>query len=262
MKILFLGDIVGKAGRKMVEKYLPGLKSKYQIDFVIANGENATHGKGLIEHHYQQLLNAGVDCVTLGNHYASKSEIEEYIEGADALIRPYNIKKEFPGAGTVLFEVGETRVRITNLLGRIFMIEEVENPLQALNEILENEEPSDIHIVDFHAETTSEKEALGWAMDGKVSAILGTHTHVQTHDERILPLGTGYISDVGMCGPNQGILGASKEKMIQRIFYDTPTRYEIENEKGSILSFVVLDIDEELGTTRSIKGFSIVDEHI
>lgn len=262
MKILFIGDIVGKSGRQIVGKYLPDLIKKYQINFVIANGENATHGKGLIEHHYEQLLKMGIDVITLGNHYASKNEIQDYIEGADCLIRPYNILKEFPGVGTAVYEVNDIRIRITNLLGRVFMQEEVKNPFDALNEIIENEEKTEIHIVDFHAEATSEKQALAWAFDGKVTAVLGTHTHVQTHDERVLKNGTAMMCDVGMCGPYNGILGASRDIMIERAWHDTMLRYDVEKEKGAILSAVVLDVNEELGTTNSIKSISIVDEHI
>ena len=261
MRILFLGDIVGKSGRAMINAHLKEWKKTYRIDFVIANGENATHGKGLIEHHYQQLLHAGIDCITLGNHYNSKNEIAQFIDGADCLVRPYNLSKEFPGVGTVLFEFEDLRIRVTNLLGQAFMNEEVQNPFDAMNEILEKEETSDVHIVDFHGEATGEKQAFAWAFDGKVTAVIGTHTHVQTHDDRILKQGTGFVCDAGMCGPYYGILGAKRDAMIERAWHHVPVRYEVENEPGSIMNGVVIETDSN-GLTKSIKTISLFDEHI
>lgn len=262
MKILFIGDIVGKSGRTMVINNLPSLIKKYNIDFVIANGENATHGKGLIENHYNQLLKSGIDVITLGNHYNSKSEINEFINGADYIIRPFNLLNEFGGVGTAVYEVGDIRIRITNLLGEAFMLEEVNNPFESLKYIVDNEEKADIHIVDFHAEATGEKQALGWAFDGEVTAVIGTHTHVQTHDERILKKGTAFMCDVGMCGPNNGILGAKKEVVIGRLWNKEKIRYEIEKELGSILNAVVIEADENTGKALSIKSITLFDEHI
>ncbi len=262
MRLLFIGDIVGKSGRSVVKAHLPELIKKYQIDFVIANGENVTHGKGLIEHHYEQLLQMGIDCITLGNHYESKSEITEYLEGAEHLIRPYNLKKNYPGVGTAVFEVDNFRIRVTNLLGQAFMLEEVNNPFDALKEIIEQEEPADIHIVDFHAEATGEKQALGWAFDGEVTAVIGTHTHVQTHDERILAKGTAFMCDVGMCGPLNSVLGAKKETMIARAWKGEKVRYELSPEKGSVLSAVLIDVNPDLGLATAIKSIILFDEHI
>lgn len=261
MRLLFIGDIVGKSGRNMVFKYLPELIKKYQIDFVIANGENVTHGKGLIEHHYHQLVSNGIDCITLGNHYESKNEILEYLEGADHLVRPYNIKKDYPGVGTAVFELDDIRIRVTNLLGQSFMLEEVENPFEALDSII-NDSQDEIHIVDFHAEATGEKQSLAWAFDGKITALIGTHTHVQTHDERILPQGTAFMCDVGMCGPYNGILGAKREVMINRAWKNEVLRYDVENEKGSVLSAVVITIDEDSKKATAIKSVLLYDEHI
>lgn len=262
MKILFIGDIVGKSGRTIVMNNLPSLIKKYNIDFVIANGENATHGKGLIENHYNQLLKAGIDVITLGNHYNSKSEINEFINGADYLIRPYNLISEFGGVGTSVYEVGDIRIRITNLLGEAFMLEEVNNPFDSLKSIIDNEEKADIHIVDFHAEATGEKQALAWAFDGQVTAVIGTHTHVQTHDERILKKGTAFMCDVGMCGPYNGILGAKKDVVIGRLWNKEKIRYEIESEKGTVLNAVIINVDENDGTALSIKSITLFDEHI
>lgn len=252
MRILFLGDIVGKNGRRIVEEHLGELVKKYRADLVIANGENATHGKGLIENHYHELLKCGIDVITLGNHYNGKDEIKEYIEGADQLVRPYNIKNDLGGEGSIVIDVNNVSVRITNLLGAVYMNEEVESPFDSLQNILQ-EEKADIHIVDFHAEATGEKQALAYAFDGKVSAVLGTHTHVQTRDNRILENGTGFISDVGMCGPYNGILGTKKDSVIARTWHHEKARFEIDDDDDSIISAVIMEFNNELGTCESIN---------
>ena len=190
MKILFIGDIVGIVGRRMIHDHLNTFVEKYHIDFVIANAENATHGKGLIRHHYEELIDDGIDAITLGNHYDNKSEIRRYIDSADRLIRPLNLIHEYPGEGSILFEYNGITIRVTNLLGSAFMDENVNNPYYSLLELINNEEKADIHIVDYHAEATGEKLCLAYALDGKVSAVLGTHTHVQTRDYQILENGT------------------------------------------------------------------------
>lgn len=252
MKILFIGDIVGKVGRRLIKEKVPYYVNKYGIDFVIANGENATHGKGLVKHHYDELINAGVDVVTLGNHYDSKSEITRYINGADRLVRPVNLLKDFPGDGTALYDLDGVSIRVTNLLGSAFINKEVNSPYLAMLDVLADEEPADIHIVDLHAEATGEKQCLAYELDGKVSAVLGTHTHVQTADARILPNGTAYISDVGMCGFADGILGDTKESVIPKILYGKKSKFEPPNEGRGVFSAVVIDIDEMTGKSRSI----------
>ena len=262
MNILMIGDIVGKNGRLVVNKLLPSIKKKYNIDFVIANGENATHGKGLIENHYQYLLNSGIDVITLGNHYNSKSEIADYINGAEYLIRPYNLKVDFPGVGTSIYEVNGYLIRVTNLLGCAFMSEEVNSPYEALENIIKNEEHADIHIVDFHAEATGEKQSLTWAMDGKVSAIIGTHTHVQTRDYRILPNGTAMMSDVGMCGPYNGVLGTKKETVIKKLWLNEKSRFEIDDKDDSLFNAVVLTIDGNSGKCEKITPIYLIENHI
>ena len=187
MRILFLGDIVGKIGRNAVKANLPSLIKKHQIDFVIANAENATHGKGLIEKHYEELLSSGVDAITLGNHYRGKYQIDAYIDDALNLVRPLNLLNDFGGEGTKLFDVNGVLVRVSNVLGASFMKEEVKSPYQSLNELLEDIKDEDsIHIVDFHAEATGEKMCFGYVFDGRVSAVIGTHTHTQTNDAKIL----------------------------------------------------------------------------
>lgn len=252
MKILFIGDIVGKVGRRMVKEKVPYFVNKYNIDFVIANGENATHGKGLIKHHYDELLSSGVDVITLGNHYDSKNEIRRYIDRVDRLIRPINLLHEYPGVGTEIYDLDGVTIRVTNLLGSAFMDENVNSPYLAMLNVLQDEEMANIHIVDFHAEATGEKQCLAYALDGKVSAILGTHTHVQTCDAKILPKGTAFISDVGMTGFADGVLGDTVESVVPKIVYGEKSKFTPPDEGRGLFSAVVIDIDEQTGTANSI----------
>ena len=252
MKILFIGDIVGKVGRRMVKEKVPYFVNKYNIDFVIANGENATHGKGLIKHHYDELLSSGVDVITLGNHYDSKNEIRRYIDRVDRLIRPINLLNEYPGVGTEIYDLDGVTIRVTNLLGSAFMDENVNSPYLPMLNVLQDEEMANIHIVDFHAEATGEKQCLAYALDGKVSAILGTHTHVQTCDAKILPNGTAFISDVGMTGFADGVLGDTVESVVPKIVYGEKSKFTPPDEGRGLFSAVVVDIDEQTGTANSI----------
>lgn len=245
MRILFFGDVVGKVGRAALKNYLPKLVDKYQIDFVIANGENATHGKGLIEKHYYELLDAGVDAITLGNHYYSKNLIAKYIDDADALIRPLNITSSLGGVGSRLFEVNGVNIRITNILGTAFMKEEVIQPYLSLKELLDSIEGEDsIHIVDYHAEATGEKMCFAYTFDGLVSAIVGTHTHIQTNDARILENGTGYITDVGMCGAYNGVLGFERTSVINKTIFGNEARFELKENDTNLINAVVIDVDD------------------
>ena len=252
MKILFIGDVVGRVGRRMLKERIPYYVNKYEIDFVIANGENATHGKGLNRNHYFELLDAGVDVITLGNHYMSKSEILRYIDGVDRLVRPLNLLKEFPGEGSVVFEVNDVSVRVTNVMGSAFMGEDVNSPYYSVITLLSEEEPVTIHIVDFHAEATGEKQALAFALDGKVSAVLGTHTHVQTNDAHILPKGTAFISDVGMTGYADGVLGSTSETVVNKLIYGQQSKFQTPDEGRGLFSAVVIDIDDISGLAKQI----------
>lgn len=252
MKILFIGDVVGRVGRRMLKERIPYYVDKYDIDFVIANGENTSHGKGLTRNHYFELLDYGVDAITLGNHYLSKNEITRYINQVDRLVRPNNLLKEFPGEGSVVFEVNNISIRVTNILGSAFMEEVVNSPYYSLLTLLDEEEPSTIHIVDFHAEATGEKQALAFALDGKVSAVLGTHTHVQTSDAHILPHGTAFISDVGMTGFVDGILGSTSETVVDRIVYGKKSVFETPEEGKGIFSAVVINVDDISGLAKQI----------
>ena len=260
MKILFIGDIVGKVGRRMIREKLPYFVKKYDIDFVIANGENTTHGKGLIRHHYDELIDAGVDVITLGNHFDSKNEIVKYIDRTDRLIRPINLIRPFPGEGTALFDLDGVTVRVTNVLGSAFIKEEVNSPYLSTLELLETAEPSNIHIIDFHAEATGEKQSYAYALDGKVSAVIGTHTHVQTNDAKILPNGTAFISDVGMTGYNDGVLGFDKDSVIRSNLYGEKSKFTPPDDGRGLLSAVVIDIDELSGKANDIFNVYYVEE--
>ncbi len=261
MKVLFLGDIVGKVGRRVVVNNLEKLVKKYQVDFVIANGENATHGKGLIEKHYYELLNAGIDCITLGNHYLSKDNLLTYIEDADALVRPLNISKRIGGEGSRLFEVHGVKIRVTNILGTAFMKEEVSSPYYSLKSLIDSIESEDsIHIVDYHAEATGEKMCFGYAFDGLVSAVLGTHTHVQTNDAKILKNGTAFISDVGMCGAANGVLGFEKNSVIRVTMFGEKDRFGFDENDQGMVNGVVIDIDELSHKAREIVAIKLMED--
>lgn len=240
MNILFIGDVFSAIGREMIDQYLPLLKKKYQIDFVIANVENATHGKGLIKKHYDEFLFQGISFMTMGNHTFAKKELFQYIDEADRLIVPYNQPKALPGVGSREIMFQNRKIRVTNLIGITFMDGKSQNPFEAIDEILK-EDQSDIHIIDFHAEATSEKVALGYYLDGKVAAVLGTHTHVTTADEKILPHGTAFQCDVGMTGPYHSAIGCDVEGIIKRMKMGIMTPFQVAEGMGqfraTLLSF-------------------------
>ena len=257
MNILFIGDIVSKVGRQMCERYIPILRNKYDIDVVIANGENVAHGKGINASLYNKLLSFGIDIITMGNHFASKMESNTFYKNADKLVRPLNIDKIAPGLGSRVFDVKGVKLRVTNILGRVFINElSPSNPYDAMDNLLENCN-EDFHFVDFHAEATAEKMAFGWNYDGKISCLIGTHTHVQTADERILPQGTGYLTDAGMTGASDGIIGARRDTMIYRNKTGFPAKYEVQEGSGQ-LNGCVITLDEN-GKTTSMKRIFISD---
>ncbi|MGI6714049.1 MAG: TIGR00282 family metallophosphoesterase [Bacilli bacterium] len=251
IKILFIGDIVARVGRRLVKKLLPDLIKKHQIDFVIANGENTTHGRGLTFHHYQELKQAGIDVITLGNHYDDRDEIRTFLDGGSDVIRPLNLTRDYPGVGSAVFDNGEVRIRVTNILGMAFMDEIVENPFVSLDRLLRDCPLDEIHIVDFHAEATAEKKAFAYAFDGRVSAIIGTHTHIQTRDAQILKKGTAYITDVGMTGPEPSVLGVKPDIIIKRFWHGEQKFFDYDNKASGVFSGVILTFDKH--TTQAIK---------
>lgn len=263
MRILFFGDIVGELGRSALGRALPLLKRKYQPDFVIANGENASHGRGLNESHYRYLTNLGIDCITLGNHYHDKVAIDDYIDDVDNLVRPLNVKNYAHGVGSALFEVGGVLVRVTNLLGTAFMNEEVNSPIEVLDKLLEeHEDEISIHIVDYHAESTSEKQIFGHYFDGRVSAVLGTHTHVQTSDMHVLPHGTAFCTDVGMSGELDSVIGFNPDSVIEKIVFGKKEPFMLDKHGTAIVNGVVMDFDLETYACSSITPIYLREENL
>jgi len=252
MNILFIGDIVGSPGREAIEKLLPGLQEEFALQFVIANAENAAGGSGVTQRVAEDLFSSGVDVLTSGDHIWKKREIFEFINQEERILRPINFPSGAPGRGSGIFKTkGGVKVGVINVNGRVFM-EALENPFRttlAAQEILSQE--TKIIIVDIHAEATSEKVALGWYLDARVSAVLGTHTHIQTADERILPQGSAYITDVGMTGPCDSVIGRRKEDVLERFLTSIPVRFEVAKENIQ-LQGVVLEIDENTGKAKSI----------
>jgi metallophosphoesterase (TIGR00282 family) len=253
MKILFIGDIVGEPGRKALKRGLLPLIDKLKIDFVIANAENAAGGFGVTRQVCDEIFEAGVNILTSGNHIWDKKEAIQYIREEKRLLRPANYPEEAPGYGSVVAETpaGE-KIAVLNLAGRVFMIQ-LDCPFKTAKSLLPKlKEEAKVVIVDIHAEATSEKAAIAWFLDGEVSAVVGTHTHVQTADERILPEGTAFITDVGMTGPVNSIIGVKKEMIINKFLTQVPVRFE--TAKGlTMLSSVLLDIDAETGKAASIE---------
>lgn len=257
MNILCIGDIVGKPGRNFITERLQKLKTEYKVDFVVANGENCAHGVGITRNTYEELIYAGVDVITLGNHTWAKKEAIELIENKKNLIRPANFPSNNPGWGYTIMEKLGKRIAIINLCGRVYM-DNYDCPFAKADEILKKiENEADIIIVDFHAEATSEKLALGWYLDGRVTTVFGTHTHVQTSDERILPHGTGYITDVGMTGPYNSILGVDKNIIINKFVTMMPGKFEVA-EGNAVFSAILLELSDN--KLSSIKRLHIIEE--
>ncbi|HUU51228.1 MAG TPA: TIGR00282 family metallophosphoesterase [Nitrospinota bacterium] len=257
MNILFIGDIVGKAGRRVISNLLYRIIDKYKIDFCIANCENAAGGFGITYDIVKQLLKEGIDVLTSGNHIWDKKEIYDFIDQGEPLIRPANYPDGTPGFGRIIRETASGQsIGVINLSGRVF-IGDFDCPFRTADREIEFiKSKTDIIIVDFHAEATSEKMALGWYLDGRVSAVIGTHTHVQTADERILFKGTAYITDVGMTGPTYSVIGVKKEIAIERFLTQLPKRFE--TAKGeSQCSAVILDINEKTGQCKDISRLQI-----
>lgn len=253
MRILFVGDICGRAGRLAVSERLGRLVDRHCIDLVVANGENAAAGFGLTLDVADELFDLGIDVLTSGNHIWDKREICEALERDGRLLRPANYPGEAPGRGSGIYRTaGGAPVGIVNLEGRVFM-NNLDCPFRTADRLIaELREKTPIILVDFHAEATSEKMALGWHLDGRVSAIVGTHTHVQTADERLLDAGTAYISDVGMTGSRDGVIGMRREQVVEKFLSQRPARFEVAK-KDPVLCAVVIDIDETTGAAQRIE---------
>ena len=255
MRIIFIGDLVGKPGRQYLQENLPDLKRQVKADLVIANGENAAGGAGITEKVYQEIRKSGVDLITGGNHIWDQKDIFNFIDIEERMLRPANYPVETtPGRGALLLSMksGKKKAAVINLMGRVFM-KAVDCPFRVADrelDILKDQTP--IIIVDFHAEATSEKQAMGWYLDGRVSAVIGTHSHVQTADERILTKGTAYITDAGMVGLYDSILGVDKQEPLQMFLTQQPQRFSIS--KGRVLfNAVLIEIDDQSGRAINIE---------
>lgn len=260
MKILFIGDIVGRPGRQMITRHLDSLVDRHLIDLVVANAENAAAGFGVTPDVVAELLDAGIDVLTTGNHVWDKKESLPILEQEQRILRPANYPPGLPGKGWGVFRTsGGVPIGVVNLEGRVFM-NNLDCPFRAADAIL-GELPGrpPVVLVDFHAETTSEKGALGTYLDGRVSAVLGTHTHVQTADERLMPGGTAFISDVGMTGSRDSVIGIRKELSVERFLTQVPVRFEVAR-KEPMLCGVVVTVDEATGRALGIERVQIVDK--
>lgn len=258
MRILFIGDIVGQPGRRMVARHLQRLVAAHAIDVVIANAENAAAGFGITPSVAQELFGLGVALLTSGNHIWDKKEAEGFLAAEGRVLRPANYPDDVPGTGTSVLRVGERLLGVLNIQGRAFL-PSIDCPFRrADHEITVLRRMTDAILVDVHAEATAEKMALGWYVDGRVSAVLGTHTHVQTADERILPGGTGYITDVGMTGPRDSVIGVRSEDAIQKFLTQTPRRFTVADGPTQLCA-VVVEIGED-GRAQGIQRLQVVED--
>jgi len=262
MKILFIGDIIGKPGREIIRKGLRGLVAQLDVDLVIANAENAANGFGVTKDIGDTLLESGVHVMTSGNHIWAKKEVFEYIATEPRLLRPANYPAGVPGRGSYVAQTGDGRaVGVINVMGRVFMTA-IDDPFTGvLKEIEAIRGRTKVIVVDFHAEATSEKVAMGWHLDGKVTLVVGTHTHVQTADERILPNGTAYITDAGMTGPHDSIIGMEREPSLARFINGMPTRYEPATGNPR-LNGVLIEADDRTGRATSISRVSYSEKEL
>jgi len=256
MNILMVGDVFGEPGRAALAKHLPRLRREHAIDFCVVNIENAANGFGVTPLIARQALEQGADVLTSGNHIWDKKEIVEYISKENLLLRPANFPAGTPGSGHITLKAGPHRVAVLNLMGRVFM-NPIDCPFRKADELVpELRKETPIILVDMHAEATSESVAMGWHLDGRVSAVVGTHRHVQTADERVLPGGTAYITDLGMTGPTDGVIGVDRDLILQRFMNQMPVRFE--PAKGpAALHGVVIVIDPETGRASDIRRLRV-----
>ncbi|OGK82473.1 MAG: metallophosphoesterase [Candidatus Rokubacteria bacterium RBG_16_73_20] len=256
MNILMVGDIFGEPGRTALARLLPGLRQQHAIDFCVVNVENAAAGFGVTPAIARQVLAEGADVLTSGNHIWDKREIVEYIARENLLLRPANYPVGTPGVGHISVKCGPHKVAVLNLMGRVFMLP-IDCPFRKADEIVpELRRETPIVLVDMHAEATSESQAMGWYLDGRVSAVIGTHRHVQTADERVLPGGTAYITDVGMTGPTEGVIGVDRDVILQRFLQQMPARFE--PAKGpAALHGAVIAVDPDSGRALDIRRLRV-----
>ena len=259
MRVMLTGDVVGRPGRKAFQEYTPKLRKEKGIDVVIVNGENSAGGKGFTRKSLDALYHAGADIITSGNHVWDKKDVFEFIDQEPFLIRPANYPDGAPGKGYCIYPFKAKNIGVVNLSGRALM-PALDCPFQKIEEILrELKKECDIILLDFHAETTSEKMAMGWYLDGRVNGVVGTHTHIQTADDRILPKGTAYITDLGMTGPWNSILGVKTEIILRKFTTAMPCRFDLEEEGPMVYSAVIIDIDDNTNQTTAMERVMIVE---
>ena len=256
MRILFIGDVVSAVGVEKLTRTLPRFKKEHGVDVVIVNGENAAVGNGLLPASADLLFAAGADCITGGNHTFRRREIYDYLDASPYCLRPANYRDDAPGKGFCVVDKGFVRVGVVNIMGTVFM-EPLENPFDCADRTLSAlKDEADFTVVDFHAEATAEKRALGFYLDGRVAAVVGTHTHVQTADEQILPHGTAYITDLGMTGPVQSVLGVTPELAIEKMRTNLPVRFQ--NPDGECrMQGMLVEIDKKTGKALCAERVSI-----
>lgn len=258
MRLLFVGDVVGAVGRKMVFDNVPRIRKEENIDLVICNAENAAHGKGITRKIYNQLINSQVDMITMGNHTFSKKNLEEIINEMDRMVRPANMFPLEYGKGYRIFEFNGKKIALVNLIGEVFMVNVSESPFKKMEQIL-SEIDADIVLVDLHAEATSEKIAFTYEFAKRCTVVVGTHTHVQTADERIVDDHCAAISDLGMCGPYHSVIGRDIDEILRRFKYQEQTRFTMAEGKG-IFCGCIVEIDDETNRAISIKRIQIKEQ--
>lgn len=256
MRILAVGDVVGTAGLEFLRAKLPVLKKENKIDFCVVNGENSSDGNGITPSSAEHIFVSGADVITTGNHAYRRKEMYEYFDDNEFVIRPANYSQSNPGRGVCVVDMGRCSVCVINLMGNMFMADSLDNPFHTIDRLLEEFSENRIVLVDFHAETTSEKRAMAFYLDGRVSALFGTHTHVQTADECILKNGTGYITDLGMVGAIDSVLGVKPEIIIDKFKYNMPARFDFVRGSAS-LSGCLFEVDDKTGKTISVERISI-----
>ena len=259
MRIAMVGDVIGRPGRAAFAKYTAQLRKEKKVDIVVVNGENSAGGKGITRKALDELLHAGADVVTSGNHIWDKKDVLEFIDQEPFLIRPANYPEGAPGKGWCIYPWRAKNIGVMNLSGRAFM-PPMDCPFQKVEDILrEMKDKCDILLLDFHAETTSEKMAMGWYLDGRVNGVVGTHTHIQTADERVLPQGTAYITDLGMVGPWNSILGVKTEIILQKFTTAMPCRFDLEESGPMVYSALIVDIDDATNRTTGVERIMITE---
>jgi len=264
IRVLFLGDVVGNIGRSMFKKHIKTLKAEHIIDFVVVNGENSmNNGRGITSRIVEFFKHNGADVITSGNHIWDQYEIQEYLKTHADLLRPANFPAACPGSGVTVVDCGEIAIGVINVQGRVFMKENTDCPFRTVDTILADlASKTNIILIDFHAEATAEKLALAFHVDGRVSALVGTHTHIQTADERILPNGTAYITDLGMSGSLNSMIGMTKESVMPTFLLQMPSRFIVDTKPPVVMSGVFVEINTETGKAIDIQRIRVIDQEL